>query len=131
MPILFANVAYALVSVGMMIWVERTLHYRGRVLLNQVFDSNEELANTVSRLLTIGFYLIGFGIVTIVLANTESFTTTTNIIELIAGRIGWMSLVVGLLHFLNLQIISRLQQRVGRAPTRPARNLPFVDHILD
>jgi hypothetical protein len=131
MSILFANVAYALVSVGMMIWVERTLRYRGRVLLIQVFDGNEELADTISRLLTIGFYLIGLGIVTIVLANTESFTTTTNIAELIGGRIGWMLLVVGLLHFLNLQIISRLQQRVRHIPTRSARNIPFVDHILD
>jgi len=131
MPIVLANVAYALVSVGMMIWVERTLHYRGRVLLIQVFDGNEELADTISRLLTIGFYLIGLGIVTIVLANTESFTTTTKIAELIGGRIGWMLLVVGLLHFLNLQIISRLQQRVRHIPTRSARSVPFVDHILD
>jgi hypothetical protein len=128
--VIFANAAYLLVSLGIMIWVERKLSHHGRILLVQVFSGNEELAETVSRLLTIGFYLISLGIVTIVLANTDSLTTTTPAIEVVAGRIGWMLLVVGILHFLNLHFISRLQQRT-REPRRLARNGAVVDHILD
>jgi hypothetical protein len=131
MPTVFANATYLLISLGIMIGVERTFHSSGRKLLIQVFDGNEEQADSINRLLAMGFYLVGSGIATIAMAYTDPLTTTTQAIESIAGRIGWMLLVVGLLHLLNLQIISRLQPRTRQTPRRPLRVGPVVDHILD
>src|SRR5216117_408717 len=59
-------VAYLLISVGLTVWVARTLHKNGRVFLVDSFLGNEQLADSVNHLLVVGVYLINIGYVTLV-----------------------------------------------------------------
>ena len=43
-PTLSAYAAYILLSIGLTIWVARTLHRNGRLFLVDVFDGNAQLA---------------------------------------------------------------------------------------
>src|SRR3979411_1263024 len=56
---------YLAISIGLTIWVARTLHRNGRIFLVDVFHGNEPLADSVNHLLVVGFYLISFGYVSL------------------------------------------------------------------
>jgi hypothetical protein len=51
-------VAYLVISVGLTVWVARTLLSNGRAFLVDVFEGDGGLADSVNRLLVVGFYLI-------------------------------------------------------------------------
>ena len=53
---------YVVISLTLTIWVGRTLFVNGRVFLVDALH-NETLADSVNRLLVVGFYLINAGFV--------------------------------------------------------------------
>src|SRR5207245_218979 len=61
MYIVSAYIAYLLISLGVTVWVARTLHKNGRVFLIDAFHNNAPLADSVNHLLVVGFYLINIG----------------------------------------------------------------------
>jgi sterol desaturase/sphingolipid hydroxylase (fatty acid hydroxylase superfamily) len=125
MPIVIAYAVYLLLSVAVTIWVARTLHRSGRVLLVQAFPGNSELADSINRLLVVGFYLLNLGYVALALATTGSPADARQAIELVSGKLGVVLLVLGGLHFFNLYVIHRLRHRAAHPTKR------YVDHILD
>ena len=53
--------AYAATSLGLTIWLARTLSKNGEVFLEDVFADNPRMAAAVNRLLVVGFYLLNLG----------------------------------------------------------------------
>lgn len=58
MIVVFSYLAYLLISIGVTVWVARTLHRHGRIFLVDSFLGNEPLADSVNQLLVVGFYLM-------------------------------------------------------------------------
>lgn len=52
---------YALVAVGLTVWLARTLYRSGAVFLKDVFADRPGLAEAVNRLLVVGFYMANLG----------------------------------------------------------------------
>ncbi|HEY3240524.1 MAG TPA: hypothetical protein VGL92_13215, partial [Acidimicrobiia bacterium] len=52
---------YSAVSIGLVVWLARTLFRSGGLFLEDVFADNPALAAAVNRLLVIGFYLLNLG----------------------------------------------------------------------
>ncbi len=52
---------YIPVTVAITIWVASTLFKNGRVFLVDIFHGNDLLADSVNKLLLVGFYLINIG----------------------------------------------------------------------
>ncbi|MDQ3266018.1 MAG: hypothetical protein M3Y59_20590 [Myxococcota bacterium] len=50
--------AYLVISIGITVWVARTLQQNGRVFLVDAFLGKETLADSVNHLLVVGFYLV-------------------------------------------------------------------------
>jgi hypothetical protein len=113
-----AYLTYLVLSVGMTVWVARTLYRNGAVFLLETFLGKERLAEAVNHLLVVGFYLINVGYVTLALRTAERVYTLQSLIEVVSEKLGYVLVVLGGMHFLNLYIFSRLQ----RAGTR--RNAP-------
>src|SRR5712692_498010 len=102
MYILFCYLAYLVISLGVTIWVARTLFRNGRVFLVDAFHGDTELADSVNHLLVVGFYLINIGYVTLALRATETLSTLRAAIELVSDKVGLVLLVLGLRHLLNM-----------------------------
>jgi hypothetical protein len=102
---------YLAISLAVTIWVARTLHKNGRVFLVEAFHGNVELADSVNHLLVVGFYLINIGYVTLALRTTAALETARQAIELISDKIGVVLVVLGLMHFFNLFVFSRMRRR--------------------
>ena len=118
MYIVWSYVAYLVISLAVTIWVAQTLHKNGRVFLIEAFHSKTELADSVNHLLLVGFYLINIGYVTLTLRTAVNLASLRESIELLSDKIGMVLVVLGLMHFGNLYVFSRMRKR-AQTPVEP------------
>lgn len=128
MYIVYSYSAYLAISLTITIWVARTLHQSGRPFLVDAFHGNQDMADSVNRLLVVGFYLINVGYVALALSTEAPLLTIRQAIEVVSVKLGLVLLFLGLMHFLNLYVFNQLRRR-GQAEARPplladARNPP-------
>ena len=110
---------YLVISLGVTIWVARTLHKNGRVFLVDAFHGNEPLADSVNHLLVVGFYLINIGFVSLALKFGIRPTDASEAMELLSAKLGWVLLILGAMHFFNLFIFAKLRTRAIQPPAIP------------
>lgn len=115
---------YLIVSIGLTVWVARTLHRNGRTFLVDAFHDNEALADSVNHLLVVGFYLINLGYVSLALKTGEVLRNTGTAIEVLSWKVGLVLLVLGGMHFFNLYVFNKLRTHttIGLAPPPVAPN---------
>jgi hypothetical protein len=118
MYIVICYAAYLAASVGVTIWVAGSLRRNGRAFLIDAFHGDEAMADSVNRLLVVGFYLINIGYVTLALRTRGEIGTAREVIELFSDKVGLVLVVLGAMHFLNLYVFSQFRRR-GRAEFRP------------
>jgi hypothetical protein len=111
---------YLLISIGITIWVARTLSHNGEVFLVQCFGHNEVLARSTNHLLVVGFYLVNIGFITLTLSIGNEPTTSAEAIRFLSGKVGLAVIVLGGMHFFNMGAIAKFGRKVndwlGQAP---------------
>jgi hypothetical protein len=114
-------VAYLLISIALTVWVARTLHKNGRIFLVDSFSGNEPLADSVNHLLVVGFYLINIGYVTLALKYGDKAADARTALEILSTKVGLVLVVLGVMHFFNLFIFSKMRRRatLHRPPLIP------------
>ena len=108
--ILWTYAVYLVISIGLTIWVARTLHKNGRVFLVETFAGNEALADSVNHLLVVGFYLINVGYIALALKTKDPLRTLREVIELESTKLGVVLLILGGMHFFNILVLSRMRK---------------------
>ena len=108
--IITAYAVYLAISIIMTVWVARVLHKNGRAFLADAFHGNDILTDSVNHLLVVGFYLINLGYVTRNLELQEKPATIERAVELISTKFGWVLLVLGVMHFLNIFVFSWMRK---------------------
>jgi hypothetical protein len=111
--------SYLAISIGITVWVARTLHKNGRVFLVDAFNGNTELADSVNHLLVVGFYLINVGYIALALKTTDSLATVRQAIELESVKIGVVLLILGGMHFFNILVFAKMRRRAMSTPPPP------------
>lgn len=76
-----------------------------------VFRGNQAMADSVNHLLVVGFYLINLGYVCLALKLGYDVPTARQSIEALSQKIGVVLLVLGLMHFFNMYVFSRMRRR--------------------
>src|SRR5437867_8703081 len=108
---IWTYLAYLAISVALTIWVARTLHKNGRIFLVDSFLGNEPLADSVNHLLVVGFYLVNIGFVTLALKYGDKATNAQTALEILSTKVGLVLVVLGVMHFLNLCVFSKMCRR--------------------
>ena len=108
-----AYALYLLISVGITIWVARTLSKNGEIFLVQCFGHNREIAHSTNHLLVVGFYLVNIGFITLTLSIGEEPTTIPETIRFLSSKVGLAVLVLGGMHFFNMSAIARFGRKVN------------------
>ncbi|MGW3250113.1 hypothetical protein ACWDCX_06035 [Streptomyces fungicidicus] len=106
-----AYVIYLVVSLGLTVWVARTLSSNGRVFLADVLHGNEKLADAVNHLLVVGFYLVNLGFVALYLSGDDTIADTRGIFEALSTKLGVVLLVLGVMHLANVYVLNRFRRR--------------------
>ncbi len=108
-----AYLLYLGISIGITIWVARTLSRNGKVFLVQCFGQNGELADSTNHLLVVGFYLVNIGFITLTLSIGAEPTTMPEAIRFLSSKVGLAVLVVGGMHFFNMSAIAHFGRKVN------------------
>ena len=103
--------AYIIIAIGLTVWIARVLFKNGKVFLIDIFNGEEELSNSVNKLLITGFYLINFGYTVFALKTTSYVGSYQDLIEILSVKLGLIILVLGFMHFFNLMLFFRLRRR--------------------
>ncbi|MEU7901819.1 hypothetical protein [Actinoplanes sp. NPDC049118] len=121
--------AYLVVSVGLTVWVATTLSRNGMVFLEDVF-ADSRLAKAVNQLLVMGFYLLNLGYVAVAMRSSARIPDAARALETLSYKIGFVLLVLGVLHVCNVFLLGRyrrgrLRQQQAMPPLPPAGRLPM------
>jgi hypothetical protein len=107
--------SYLAISIALTIWVARTLQKSGRVFLIDAFHGNADLADSVNRLLVVGFYLINAGYIALALKTEDPLMTLRAVIELESTKLGVVLLILGAMHFFNILVLARMRKNSANA----------------
>ncbi len=113
---------YALVSIGLTVWLARMLAASGQVFLEDVFPDQPALANAINRLLVVGFYLVNLGYACLLLEGGYA-VDARSAIEALSAKLGALLLSLAFMHFMNMFVFNRIRRRAQRA-----RALPVAPH---
>jgi len=120
--------AYAGASVGLTIWLARTLAKSGEVFLDDVFVDNPRMAPAVNRLLVVGFYLLNLGYAFVTLKAGADSLTAVQAMETLAAKLGALLLSLGVIHFGNMYLFHRIRRRsqirLAPPPVKPQLRHP-------
>ncbi|MCC2280606.1 hypothetical protein LKL35_35160 [Streptomyces sp. ET3-23] len=121
-----AYVVYLLASVGLTIWVARTLSRNGQVFLADVLHGNEKLAEAVNHLLVVGFYLVNLGFIALYLQDDDEITNARGVFEALSQKLGVVLLVLGVMHLGNVFALSKFRRRgmMEREQVMPVPPMP-------
>src|SRR6266852_3728379 len=106
------------------VWVSRTLFRNGRAWLVSVFKE-EGLADSVNRLLVVGFYLINFGAAALLINAGGAPGSVADMIQETVTRVGVVLLVLGFMHFFNMFVLHMLRRPLRQKPALPVNYNPY------
>jgi hypothetical protein len=123
--VIWTYLLYLAVSVALTVWVAKTLHKNGRIFLVDSFLGNEGLADSVNHLLVVGFYLVNIGFVTLALKYGDKAVDPQTGLEILSSKVGLVLVVLGIMHFFNLFVFSKMRRRAHKPVPPP---LPPMMH---
>ena len=121
---LWTYLLYLAISIALTVWVARTLHKNGRIFLVDSFLGNEPLADSVNHLLVVGFYLVNIGFVSLALKYGDKAVDAPTGLEILSSKVGLVLVVLGVMHFFNLYVFSKLRRRAVQSRSVP----PLLPH---
>ena len=107
---------HVLISLGMTIWVARTLHRNGRVFLVEALHRDEKLADSVNHLLIVGFCLVNIGYTILALRYGVKPASVQEAIEFLSFKVGLVLVILGAMHFFNLAILAKMRPAALLSP---------------
>ncbi|ANU06542.1 hypothetical protein [Paraurantiacibacter namhicola] len=107
-------IAYLAISVALTVWVARTLSKNGIVFLKECFGHDDQLAHSTNHLLVVGFYLINLGWILLTLRFGAAPQDMAGAIRFLSGKVGLVVVVLGAMHFFNMNAIAKFGRKVGR-----------------
>lgn len=113
---MYVSISYALyliTSIGLTIWVARTLSKNGEVFLIDCFGHDAVLARSTNHLLVVGFYLVNLGFILLTLRLGNPPETLADAIRFLASKVGLAVLALGAMHFFNMSAIAHFGRKVG------------------
>jgi len=113
---------YIPATIGLSIWIAKSLHKNTKAFLVEKFQNNNDLAASTNNLIQTGFYLIALGF-SFMRMHIKSYThikdgkpvweqliSSQDTIEQLASKLGAFTLVLGVLLFLNFFIMLMIQK---------------------
>ena len=110
---MFTSLAYAiyiLASIGITVFVSRTLSKNGEIYLIDGFNGNEVLAKSINHMLVVGFYLLNLGFVLLRMRTGSAINTIEEVIVYLSYGLGFVLFALGIAHFFNMLVIHKYRE---------------------
>lgn len=110
--LIWVYAAYLIVCLCVTVWVGRTLQRNAPVFLKYGTENGKEFADSLVHLLTVGFYLINVGAISLALKYGDPVNDLTGAVELLSTKVGMILLVLGLVHSAILAKLTVIRRNV-------------------
>ncbi len=117
-------VLYIVVSIFLTVWVGNTLFRNGRPFLVSVFKE-DGLADSVNRLLVVGFCLVNFGAAALLINAGGAPGSVPDMVQETVTRVGVVLLVLGFMHFFNLLVLHIIRRPLRQKSASPINYNPY------
>ena len=119
--IILAYLVYLPVTLGLTLYVARTLFSNGRVFMMDIFKGRADIADATNKLFEVGFYLLNMGFALKILKVGSRYALDTNqeLVEVLASKLGGFSIYLGVMLFLNLYLFFRGKRKSRMNDTTP------------
>ncbi len=101
--------AYLVICIGVTIWVARILRHNGIIVLTDGTRQSQPLAQAVSHLVVVGFYLVNLGAICFFLKASVAAHDVQSAIELLSTKIGLVFVGLGIVHFTVIAIFATMR----------------------
>jgi hypothetical protein len=95
---------FLFIALPVIYYVGQRLFSRGRVCLNGLFN-NEEMSESINRLLLIGYYLLTFGVFFMDLSVYGNVDTVATLLEKLSVKLGSLFFTLGVVHLFNMFVL--------------------------
>lgn len=102
---------YTMITAFLVLRVGWVFYQNGAHYLHDLFEDDRPTADSLNRLLLLGYYLLNLGYVAFSLSFWPKLTGLVQVIELISERTGLIVLGLGVMHYLNMAWV-RLAKRL-------------------
>ncbi len=109
-----AYVLYLLISLAITVFVGRTLHRHGRLLVLDALHGNVRLADTVNDLLLVGFYLLNAALVLMLMKSRAVLPDELSLATFLSDKLAVVLLTLGGMHFFNVAALLAVRRRAWR-----------------
>ena len=110
--LVWVYLVYLMVCLSVTVWVGRTLQRNAPVFLKDGTDDGKEFADSLVHLLTVGFYLVNVGAISLALKYGSPVSDLTGSVELLSTKVGAILLVLGLVHSIILAKLMIIRRNV-------------------
>ena len=108
--IITTYIIYLLGSAFLTIWVGHTLYRNGRAFVVMALG-DVQLADSINKLLLVGFYLVNTAYVLLVLKEEHELYTLENMLELLSLKLGLIVTILAGMHFFNIAALYFLKTK--------------------
>lgn len=116
--IITAYSLFVAVGVGVTLWVARKLDIHGLTFAKAGDRYDAETGPAMSHLLVVGFSLVALGIVSLALGIGSNAQTLQQCIESLSSKLGWVIMIIGLMHFTMLTVFAAMGRRLNPVTVR-------------
>jgi hypothetical protein len=92
------------------------LHWTARLFLRDAAREKHESMKSIARLLAAGFYMVSIGYVAMTMHTFEALPSAGYVVEYIGLKAGFLLVLLGILHIVNISILAILRRRSEAAP---------------
>jgi len=108
---------YLMITAIVILFVGKTLYTNGRPFLINVFHGNISLADSINKLLLVGYYLVNIGYTVIALRIWQRIDSTQSLVEILSYKIGLIVFILGIMHVFNVISLVIIERFVKIKPS--------------
>jgi hypothetical protein len=100
-----AYIVFTALMVFIIVYVGRYFYTNGRVFIVSLLNGNVSLADSINRLLLVGYYLLNIGYAFLKLKDWKKISTLEMWLSSLALNMGTLILILAFLHYVNMLAI--------------------------
>ncbi len=102
---------YFTLTIPVIVFVGWKCYKIGKIYLLDVLK-DDEICNSVNKLLLIGYYLLNLGYIAISISSWGNINTFSEIIEIVFTKISVILMLIALFHYINIAALYFLRNQI-------------------
>jgi hypothetical protein len=108
---LLAYIIYLLITWFITVNVGLRFYRNGRLYILRLLHGDEQLTDSINRILLTGYYLVNLGYAALMIRNWQTINDWAGLVSSISSMTGKIILTLAVMHFMNMAVILYISHR--------------------